>query len=158
MRHRSSCRSSCFTMGRLAAILHTRGLDSNHNWNRNKNHCNTCIKVLRSEIRVTNCQESDLRNLVSVLWKWKWFLHDWPFVRRIHQSLVNLPHKGWVHPVTGGFPSQRVSAFSHWWIPLTKGQWCGPLIFSLMSAWATCWTNSWGVSYLRYYEGHVIPL
>ena len=28
------------------------------------------------------------------------------------------------------------------WIPLTKSQWCGALIFSLLSSWARCWTNS----------------
>ena len=27
---------------------------------------------------------------------WKWFLHCWPFVRGIHQSLVDSPHKGLV--------------------------------------------------------------
>ena len=27
-------------------------------------------------------------------------------------------------------------------IPLTKGQWCGVLMFPLMSAWTNCWTNS----------------
>ena len=25
---------------------------------------------------------------------WKWFLHHWPFVRGIHQLLVDSPHKG----------------------------------------------------------------
>ena len=28
-------------------------------------------------------------------------------------------------------------------IPLTKGQWCGPVIFSLLLAWKSSWTNSW---------------
>ena len=31
---------------------------------------------------------------------------------------------------------------SHWWIPLTKSQWCGALIFPLMSALTNCWANS----------------
>ena len=42
---------------------------------------------------------------------WKYFLHYWPFVRRIHQR----------------------------WIPLTKGQRCKSWIFSLLSAWISCW-------------------
>ena len=29
--------------------------------------------------------------------KWKHFLHEWPFVRGIHRSLVNSPHKGQRH-------------------------------------------------------------
>ena len=52
--------------------------------------------------------------------KWKHFSHYWPFVRGIHQALVDSPHKGqwcwalmfylictWTLPGTGGFPSQR---------------------------------------------------
>ena len=40
--------------------------------------------------------------------KWKHFPHYWPFVKGIHQSLVNSPH---------------------------KGQWCGAMMFSLICAW-----------------------
>ena len=39
--------------------------------------------------------------------KWKHFPRYWPFVRRIHRSPVNFPH---------------------------KGQWCGALMFSLICA------------------------
>ena len=28
-------------------------------------------------------------------------------------------------------------------IPLIKGQWCVDLVFSLLLAWASCWTNNW---------------
>ena len=42
--------------------------------------------------------------------KWKHFQRYWPFVRGIHRSSVNSPH---------------------------KGQWRGALIFSLISAWTT---------------------
>ena len=41
--------------------------------------------------------------------KWKHFLRYWTFVREIHRSPVNSPH---------------------------KGQWCGALMFSLICAWA----------------------
>ena len=46
--------------------------------------------------------------------KWKHFPRYWPFVRGIHQSPVNSPH---------------------------KGQWRGALMFSLMCAWINGWVN-----------------
>ena len=52
--------------------------------------------------------------------KWKHFPRYWPFVRGIHRSPVNSPH---------------------------KGQWCGALMFSLIYAWINDWVNnkqSWG--------------
>ena len=47
--------------------------------------------------------------------KWKHFPRYWPFVRRIHRSPVNSPH---------------------------KGQWRGALMFSLISAWMNIWVNN----------------
>ena len=44
--------------------------------------------------------------------KWKHFLRYWPFVRGIHRSPVNSPH---------------------------KGQWRGALMFSLICAWINGW-------------------
>ena len=46
--------------------------------------------------------------------KWKHFPRYWPFVRGIHRSPVNSPH---------------------------KGQWRGALIFSLICAWINGWIN-----------------
>ena len=46
--------------------------------------------------------------------KWKYFPRYWPFVRGIHRSLVNSPH---------------------------KGQWRGALMFSLNCAWINGWVN-----------------
>ena len=46
--------------------------------------------------------------------KWKFFPRYWPFVRGIHRSPVNSPH---------------------------KGQWCGALLFSLICAWINAWAN-----------------
>ena len=63
---------------------------------------------------------------------WKCFPHYWSFVRRIHQK-ENLP-------VTGGF---------------TKGQLCKVLMFSLLLASTSCWTNSWFFSYLGSLDAHV---
>ena len=47
--------------------------------------------------------------------KWKHFARYWPFVRGIHRSPVNSPH---------------------------KGQWCGALTFSLIYAWLNGWVNN----------------
>ena len=46
--------------------------------------------------------------------KWKPFTHYWPFVRGIHRSPVNSPH---------------------------KGQWRGTLMFSLICAWINGWVR-----------------
>ena len=54
--------------------------------------------------------------------KWKHFLHYWPFVWGIHQSLVNSPH---------------------------KGQWCRALMFSLTCVWINDWVNNREAHYLR---------
>ena len=47
--------------------------------------------------------------------KWKHFPHYWAFVRGIHQSPVNSPH---------------------------KGQWHGAFMFSLICAWTNGWVNN----------------
>ena len=47
--------------------------------------------------------------------KWKHFPHYWPFVRGIHRSPVNSPH---------------------------KGQWHGAYMFSLICAWINGWVNN----------------
>ena len=47
--------------------------------------------------------------------KWNHFLRYWPFVRGIHRSLVNSPH---------------------------KGQWPGAVMFSLICVWINGWVNN----------------
>ena len=54
--------------------------------------------------------------------KWKHFLCYWSFVQRIHRSPVNSPH---------------------------KGQWCGPLMFSLIWVWINGWINNHEAGDLR---------
>ena len=49
--------------------------------------------------------------------KWKHFPRYWPFVRGIHRSPVNSPH---------------------------KGKWRGTLMFSLIWAWMNAWVNNRG--------------
>ena len=71
---------------------------------------------------------------LSVIWqrydgimKWKHFPRYWPFVRGIHQSPVNIPH---------------------------KGQWRGALIFSLICAWINAWVNNREAGYLGRHRAH----
>ena len=59
--------------------------------------------------------------------KWKHFPRNWPFVRKIHRSPVNFPH---------------------------KGQWRGALMFSLIYAWINDWANNREAGDLRRYPVH----
>ena len=66
----------------------------------------------------------------SVTWwwfKWKHFPRYWPFVRGIHRSPVNSPH---------------------------KGHWRGALIFSLICVWISGWVNNLEAGDLRRYYAH----
>ena len=59
--------------------------------------------------------------------KWKHFPRYWPFVRRIHRSLVNSPH---------------------------TGEWRGTLMFSLICVWINDWVNNREAGDLRRYRAH----
>ena len=59
--------------------------------------------------------------------KWKHFPRYWPFVRGIHRSPVNSPH---------------------------KGQRRGPLMFSLICVWINDWVNNRETGDLRRYRAH----
>ena len=59
--------------------------------------------------------------------KWKHFQRYWPFVRVIHQSPMNYPH---------------------------KGQWRRALIFSWICAWINSWVNSREAGDLRRHRAH----
>ena len=59
--------------------------------------------------------------------KWKHFPRHWPFVRWIHRSPVNSPH---------------------------KGQWCGALMFSLICVWINDWVNNREAGDLRRHLAH----
>ena len=59
--------------------------------------------------------------------KWKHFPRNWPFVRGIHLSPVNSPH---------------------------KGQWRGALMFSLICAWISSWVNNREAGDLRRHRVH----
>ena len=59
--------------------------------------------------------------------KWKHFPRNWPFVRGIHRSPANSPH---------------------------KGQWRGALMFSLICAWINDWINNREAGDLRRHRDH----
>ena len=59
--------------------------------------------------------------------KWKHFPRYWPFVRGIHRSTVNSPH---------------------------KGQWRGALMYSLICVWINGWVNNREAGDLRRYPAH----
>ena len=59
--------------------------------------------------------------------RWKHFPRYWQFVRGIHRSPVNSPH---------------------------KDQWRGALMFSLICFWINSWVNSGGAGDLRRYRAH----
>ena len=59
--------------------------------------------------------------------KWKHFPRYWPYVRGIHRSPVNSPH---------------------------KGRWRGALMFSLIFAWINSWINNRAAGDLRRPLGH----
>ena len=59
--------------------------------------------------------------------KWKHFPRYWPFVRGIHRSPVNSPH---------------------------KGQWRGALMFSLICVWINGWVNNREAGDLRRNQAH----
>ena len=59
--------------------------------------------------------------------KWKHFPRYWPFVRGIHRSPVNSPH---------------------------KGQWRGALMFTLICARTNGWVNNREAGDLRHYRPH----
>ena len=59
--------------------------------------------------------------------KWEHFPRYWPFVRGIHWSPVNSPH---------------------------KGQWRGALMFSLICAWTSVWAHTRDAGDLRHHSAH----
>ena len=74
-------------------------------------------------------QSTNILTIHDDVIKWKHFLCFWPFVRGIHWSLMNSPH---------------------------KGQWCRALMFSLISAWTNSWVNNRDDSDLRHYHTHYV--
>ena len=87
----------------------------------------SCSRFLGYHIKVRrNLLVHTFRHHDDVI-KWKHFPRYWPFVREIHRSPVNFPH---------------------------KGQWPGALMFSLIYAWINDWVNNREAGDLRRQYGH----
>ena len=69
----------------------------------------------------------DVKSSHDAVIKWKQFPRYWPFVRGIHRSQVNSPH---------------------------KGQWRGALMFSFICAWINSWVNNRKAGYLRRHRAY----
>ena len=76
--------------------------------------CFPNIPYLSSVVYEQASNEADWINIMMKI-KWKHFPRYWPFVRGIHRSPVNSPH---------------------------KGQWRGALMFSFICAWMNDWINT----------------
>ena len=81
-------------------------------------------RMLRKDLQTINVTWFFLHDDVI---KWKHFPRSWPFVREIHRSPVNSPH---------------------------KGQWRGALTFSLIYAWINGWVNNREAGDLRRHRVH----
>ena len=82
-----------------------------------------CIFIYNSMIHI----RWDQHWLHDDVIEWEHFPRYWPFVRGIHQSVVNSPH---------------------------KGQWCGASMFSLICAWINGWVNNHEAGDLRRHRAH----
>ena len=87
-----------------------------------REECQSCDQTINTQ---KTPQNSPLRHDDVI--KWKHFPRNWPFVRGIHRSPVNSPH---------------------------KGQWRGALMFSLICVWINDWVNNGEAGDLRRYRAH----
>ena len=78
-------------------------------------------------VGTTIVDHSDVVGTHDDVIKWKYFPRYWPFVRGIHQSPVNSPH---------------------------KGQWRGALMFTLICARINGWVNNHEAGDLRRHRAH----
>ena len=83
-----------------------------------------CVKLFGTRLQQ---KHSKARTLHDDVIKWKHFPRYWPFVREIHRSPVNSPH---------------------------KGHWRGALIFSLICVWINGWVNNSEAGDLRRHRAH----
>ena len=93
------------------------------------------VRISSDTRAVVSCYASIINCMISMLpgnrlehgdvIKWRHFPRNWPFVRGIHRSPVNSPH---------------------------KGQWHGALILSLICAWINRWVNNCEAGDFRRYR------
>ena len=85
------------------------------------------ISLQTFEHASTTQQSPHIHDLHDNVIKLRHFPRNWPFVRGIHRSPVNSPH---------------------------KGQWRGALVFSLICVWINDWINNREAGDLRRYRAH----
>ena len=103
-------------------LIYWRNLDLLTN---TRNNSASFISIMRLQIRICI---SVIQNVIhDDVIKWKHFPRYWPFVREIHRSPVNSPH---------------------------KGQWRGALMFSLIYTQINGWVNNGEVGDLRRHRAH----
>ena len=81
-----------------------------------------CVAIMLKSVR-----EYLHRRKYDDVIKWKHFPRYWPFVRGIHRSPVNSPH---------------------------KGQWRGALMFSSICPWSNGWVNDGEAGDLKWHRAH----
>ena len=92
------------------------------------NHIRTNVdQVIWRHMASTSRHDVNLPQRHDDVIKWKHFPRYWPFVREIHRSPVNSPH---------------------------KGQWRGALMFYLIRAWINGWVNNGESGDLRRHRAH----
>ena len=74
-----------------------------------------CFTGTETVVRLLDCHSACEVTVKGMMINWKYFPRYWPFVRGIHQSPVNSPH---------------------------KDHWRGALMFVLICAWINGWVNN----------------
>ena len=102
---------------------------SRHYWEKNQGRM---LNIMLFHNRDTNkdftmADSSPFQNLHDDVIKWQHFPCCWPFVRGVHRSPVNSPH---------------------------KGQWRGALMFFVICVWINGWENNRKNGDLRHYRAH----
>ena len=92
-----------------------------------RNHGRIVFQIIYQLFKRENSMAYNTHALHDDAIKWKHFPRYWPFVRGIHRSPVNSPH---------------------------KVQWRGALIFSLIRAWINGWVNNGEAGDLRRNRAH----
>ena len=97
----------------------------------------TCLKDSKSRVTMAVC----LPHVATTMVLW----HTQISLRMMTSSNGNIFRV--TGPLCGEFAGHR-------WIPLTKGQWRGALMFSLICAWTNSWVNNWDAGDLRRQRSH----
>ena len=96
-------------------------------WHRTVSHVIIVMVMVNNSAQLSLPPQCHVTYIHDDAIKWKHFPHYWPFVRGIHRSPVNSPH---------------------------KGPWRGALVLSLICAWTNGWVNNRDAGYLKRHGVH----